>query len=80
MSNNADYYRQLAARAQTEADEATLDNVRDRALRSAAAFETMALQHEHTAKRRAERENAAASDAESALISASVAETHKEET
>jgi hypothetical protein len=40
----------------------------------------MALQHEHTAKRRAERENAAASDAESALISASVEETHKEET
>lgn len=71
MSNNAAYYRDLAARALTEADEATLDNVRDRALRSAAAFETMALQHEHTAKRRAERESA---------TDGSIAEPHKEET
>lgn len=59
MTNDAAYYRGLAARAQSEAEEATLDNVRDRALRSAAAFETMALQHEHVAKRRAEREAAA---------------------
>lgn len=56
MANDAAHYRELAALAQTEADEATLDNVRDRALRSAAVFETMALQYERTAKARAERE------------------------
>lgn len=59
MANDAAYYRGLAARAHTEADEATLNNVRDRALRSAAAFETMAVQHERVAKRRAEREASA---------------------
>jgi hypothetical protein len=58
MSNDANHYRELAARAQAEADAASLDNVRDRALRSAAAFETMAQQHELTAKRRAAREAA----------------------
>ncbi len=56
MANDAAHYRELAARAHKEADGAELDNVRDRALRSAAAFETMAVQHELTAKRRAERE------------------------
>ena len=58
MANDAVHYRDLAARAQAEADEAALDNVRDRALRSAAAFATMAQQHERMAKRRAEREAA----------------------
>ena len=56
MANDSIHYRELAARAQREADEATLDNVRDRALRSAATFESMAVQHERTATRRAERE------------------------
>jgi hypothetical protein len=56
MANAATHYRELAARAQAEADQATLGNVRDRALRSVAAFETMATQHELTAKQRAERE------------------------
>lgn len=60
MANDAAYYRELAARAHMEADEAVLDNVRDRALRSAAAFETMALQQERTLKQRIEREAAAA--------------------
>ncbi|MBV1689222.1 hypothetical protein KRR38_16465 [Novosphingobium sp. G106] len=76
MTNNAAYYRDLAARAQTEADEATLDNVRDRALRSAAAFETMALQHERTAKRRIERENAADSNAAYQSTNGSITEHH----
>ena len=56
MANDAPHYRDLAARAYAEADAATLDNARDRALRSAAAFETMALQMETAARRRAERE------------------------
>ena len=69
MANDAAHYRGLAARAHCEADEATLDNVRDRALRSAAAFETMAQQHERTAKRRAEREEASAGKSAIALVS-----------
>jgi hypothetical protein len=60
MANDSAHYRELAARAQREADGATLDNVRDRALRSAATFESMAIQHEKTAKRRADREAGAA--------------------
>ena len=62
MANDAEHYRGLAARAQAEADAATLSNARDRSLRSVAAFETMALQHEQTAKRRAERETSTAAD------------------
>lgn len=56
MANDATYYRGQAARAQSEADAATLDNVRDRALRSVAAFETMAANAERVTKSRAERE------------------------
>jgi len=56
MANDALHYRGLAERARIEADEATLDNVRDRALRSAVVFETMAVQHERMAERRAGRE------------------------
>jgi hypothetical protein len=80
MTNNAAYYRDLAARAQTEADEATLDNVRDRALRSAAAFETMALQHERTAKRRAERESAIDSGPAAPSNSGPTVPPHEEKT
>jgi hypothetical protein len=76
MANDASYFRELAARAQAEADEATLDNVRDRALRSAAAFETMALQHELTAKRRAERE----APTDNSAVAASIAQTQTEMT
>jgi len=56
MANDATYYRDMADRARSEADQATLDNVRDRALRSAAVFDSMALQQERTAKARADRE------------------------
>ena len=59
MANGVTHYRELAARAQAEADGSMLDNVRDRALRSAAAFEAMAVQHERTFKQRMEREAAA---------------------
>lgn len=60
MANDALHYRELAARAQAEADTTALENVRHRALRSVTAFEAMALQHERTAQRRAEREGATA--------------------
>lgn len=80
MTNNSASYRVLAARARTEADEATLDNVRDRALRSAAAFETMALQLERTATRRAERDLAVETKAADALIAGSITPIPKEKT
>lgn len=79
MTNNAASYRDLAARAQKEADEATLDNVRDRALRSATAFETMALQHERTAKLRAERDTPIESNSADTIVGGSIDQPHKEE-
>lgn len=42
MSNQADLFRSRADEARAEADAATLDNVRARALRSAEAWEAMA--------------------------------------
>lgn len=56
MAYDAGYYRGQAERAQAEADAATLDNVRDRALRSAAAFDAMAANLERVTRRRIERE------------------------
>lgn len=56
MANDAAYYRAQAARATADADAATLANVRDRALRAAAAFDAMAENIEHVARRRAARE------------------------
>ncbi|MGK6319294.1 hypothetical protein [Sphingomonas sp. DT-204] len=53
---NSQYYRVQAERARADADAATLDNVRDRALRSVAAFEAIATSLERIARRRAERE------------------------
>lgn len=78
MSTPASTYRELAARAQAEADGATLTNVRDRALRSAAAFEKMALQHDHTTKLRIERQNAAAETAIAASLNAPTDQTEQE--
>jgi hypothetical protein len=37
-----DFYRQQSAKSHADADAATLDNVRDRCLRAAAAWESMA--------------------------------------
>ena len=42
MSSNHDFYRARAAEARADADAATLDNVRDRCLRSEAAWTEMA--------------------------------------
>jgi hypothetical protein len=81
MANDATHYRELAARARIEAGEATLDNVRDRALRSAAVFETMALELDGTAKRRAEREASIDNPAPGASVDVSpYVEFHKEQT
>lgn len=38
MANDASHFRTLAARAYAEAEQAVLENARDRALRSAGAF------------------------------------------
>lgn len=55
-------YRTLAAQARTDADAATLVNVRDRCLRAEAAFLAMAQRQELGDRNRARREAAAAED------------------
>ncbi|WP_294289443.1 hypothetical protein [uncultured Sphingomonas sp.] len=60
MAHDAAYFRAQADRAQADADAAQLDNVRDRALRSVAAFEAMAISAERTTQRRIAREEATA--------------------
>lgn len=53
-------YRALAAQARTDADAATLDNVRDRCLRAEAAWLAMANRQDQTDTARARRDAAAA--------------------
>lgn len=53
------FYRAQADQARADADAAQLDNVRDRHLRSAGAFEAMAERYERVATSRAAREAAA---------------------
>ncbi|ANI78646.1 MULTISPECIES: hypothetical protein [Sphingobium] len=53
-------YRALAAQARSEADASSLDNVRNRCLRSEAAFLTMAHRQDLADANRARREAAAA--------------------
>jgi hypothetical protein len=53
-------YRGLAAQARSEADAATLDNVRNRCLRSEAAFLNMAHRQDLADANRARREAATA--------------------
>ena len=50
-----DFYRTQADRSTTEAANATLDNVRDRCLRAAAAWDEMAKRIERTDAMRASR-------------------------
>lgn len=59
-------FRALAAQARSEADAATLDNVRDRCLRSEAAFLSMARRQDLADTNRARREAAAAAPPEAA--------------
>ena len=59
MAYDATYYRKQAAAAQADADGTSLDNVRDRAMRSVAAFEAIADGLDRSARRRAEAETRA---------------------
>ena len=54
MSVTNRFYRTREAEARREAEAATLDNVRDRHLHAAAAWEAMAVRGERTESRRAE--------------------------
>ena len=60
-------YRGLAAQARTEADAATLANVRDRCLRSEAGFLAMAERQDLADRNRARREAATAAAAAAEL-------------
>jgi hypothetical protein len=63
------YYRERAAEARLQAGEANLDNVRDRCLRSAAAWDVMAARVGRTARLRVATEaKKAAERAAAALI------------
>ena len=64
MSSQLDFYRARASESRADAEAATLDNVRDRCLRAAAAWDAMAARAERsdTHRARAEAEKAAAGD------------------
>ena len=53
MASEQDIYRLRADESEAEAAAATLDNVRDRALRSEAAWRTMAERQDRIAENRA---------------------------
>jgi hypothetical protein len=57
MSTHHDFYSARAAEARADADAATLDNVRDRCLRAAAAWEAMAARAQRTDTLRAKHES-----------------------
>ena len=63
MSTQQDFYEARAADARSQAEKATLDNVRDRHLRAACAWEAMAARAERgdsfRAKQAADKEAAA---------------------
>ena len=67
MSVQHEFYLARAAEARREADAATLSNVRDRCLRSEAAWLSMAERAERTEKMRARSE---ADKAAAALVAA----------
>lgn len=54
MSQQLDFYLARAAEARADADAATLDNVRDRCLRAAAAWDDMAARAARSERMRAE--------------------------
>ena len=68
-------YRALAANARSEADAATLANVRDRCLRSEAGFLAMAERQDLADRNRARREAAAAALAEENAVTEQAEET-----
>ena len=59
MASDLDFYVARASQARDEAKDATLDNVRERCLRAAAAWEAMADRARKTARMRHDREAAA---------------------
>ena len=66
MSTHEDFYRARAAEARADAEAATLDNVRERCLRSAIAWEGMADRVRRTDRLRTE--TAARKAAEAAAL------------
>ncbi|HEX8192194.1 MAG TPA: hypothetical protein VF552_04775 [Allosphingosinicella sp.] len=56
MTVQSDFYRARAADARADAEAASLDNVRDRCLRAAAAWEVMADRASRTGKMRERQE------------------------
>ena len=58
MSDNPQFFRARAAAERAAADEATLDNVRDRCDRAARSWEAMAARAERTEALRSAREAA----------------------
>ena len=56
MADNPEFYRARAAEQHAAADEATLDNVKDRCERAAAAWDAMAARAERTETMRHARE------------------------
>ncbi|HEV2865955.1 MAG: hypothetical protein ICV73_10285 [Acetobacteraceae bacterium] len=56
MSTHHEFYVERASAARREAEAATLDNVRDRCLRAAAAWDEMAARAARTERMRAEAE------------------------
>jgi hypothetical protein len=64
MSSQLEFYKARAIEARNDADAAGLDNVRDRCLRAAAAWEAMAAraQRSDNHRARAEAEKAAAAE------------------
>lgn len=70
MSAQLDFYRARAAEARADADAATLENVRQRCLRAAAAWEDMADRAARTDRMRARQE---ADKAAAATMSAPLA-------
>ncbi|HWT11975.1 MAG TPA: hypothetical protein VN231_04415 [Allosphingosinicella sp.] len=56
MSTHHEFYRERAAAARRDADEATLANVRERCMRAAAAWDEMAARAARTERMRAEAE------------------------
>ncbi len=71
MSTHHEFYLERAAAARRDADEAVLDNVRNRCLRAAAAWDEMAARAARTEKMRADTEAKKALEAANAAALAS---------
>lgn len=68
MSQTQQFYLDRAADARREAEAASLDNVRDRFLHAAAAWDTMATRLARTERSRAETEARKAAERESSPL------------